>query len=174
MHPRHQRQNVEHQTPHPLLSILHRAIRLGRTSNSSCKELSRPHITGILPLTRSNNILSLTSIPQPDTPPVQPLDTLSARTYLSSALSQFLGVTGTAIPIDILKVEPKGTKSNGVTKYDSVWVRVPRDDGAAVVAAISSWIGGSGSGAGAAWRVCAKGNYLGALVSGSGSDLFVP
>ncbi|KAJ5461309.1 uncharacterized protein N7458_002861 [Penicillium daleae] len=118
--------------------------------------------------------LKLQLIPQPDTPPLQPLDALSARTYLSSALSQFLGVTGTAIPIDILKVEPKGTKSNGLTKYGAVWVRVPRDDGAAVVAAISSWIGGSGSGSGAAWRVCAKGNYLGALVSGSGSDLFVP
>jgi ribonuclease P/MRP protein subunit POP8 len=61
-----------------------------------------------------------------------------------------------------------------MNKYDCVWVRVPRDDGAAVVAAISSWIGGTGSDNGAAWRVCAKGNYLGALVSGSGSDLFVP
>ena len=104
------------------------------------------------------------------------LDALSARTYLSCALSQFLGLTGTAIPIDILKIEPRGTKTNGngVNKYDSAWVRVPRDDGAAVVAAISSWIGGSGSGSGAAWRVCAKGNYLGALVAGSGGDLFVP
>ncbi|KAJ5381272.1 uncharacterized protein N7496_003700 [Penicillium cataractarum] len=118
--------------------------------------------------------LKLQLIPQPDTPSLQPLDPLSARTYLSSALSQFLGLTGTAIPIDILKIENKGSSANGTTKYDAVWVRVPRDDGAAVVAAISSWIGGSGSGSGAAWRVCAKGNYLGALVSGSGRDLFVP
>ncbi|KAJ5906516.1 uncharacterized protein N7473_003432 [Penicillium subrubescens] len=121
--------------------------------------------------------LKLQLIPQPDSPLLQPLDPLSARTYLSSALSQFLGVTGTAIPIDILKIENKGStssKPNGVNKYDCVWVRVPRDDGAAVVAAISSWIGGSGSDNGAAWRVCAKGNFLGALVSGSGSDLFDP
>lgn len=171
MHLRRQRRNAKRQTLLPPLLTSHRAIRLGPTSNSSCKEL--PFYT-IYHSTRSNNLPSPTSIPQPDTPPLQPLDALSARTYLSSALSQFLGVTGTAIPIDILKVEPKGTKSNGLTKYGSVWVRVPRDDGAAVVAAISSWIGGSGSGSGAAWRVCAKGNYLGALVSGSGSDLFVP
>lgn len=61
-----------------------------------------------------------------------------------------------------------------MSKYDSVWVRVPREDGAAVVAALSSWIGGGTSGANVAWRVCAKGNYLGALVHGSGRDLFVP
>ncbi|OOQ89828.1 hypothetical protein PEBR_06730 [Penicillium brasilianum] len=118
--------------------------------------------------------LKLQLIPQPDNPSLQPLDALTARTYLSSALSQFLGLTGTAIPIDILKIENKGSNAHGVTKYDCVWVRVPRDDGAAVVAAISSWIGGTGGGSGAAWRICAKGNYLGALVSGSGSDLFVP
>ncbi|KAI2794071.1 hypothetical protein POX_a00661 [Penicillium oxalicum] len=120
--------------------------------------------------------LKLQLIPQPDAPALQPLDELSARTYISSALSQFLGLTGTAIPIDILKIEPKGdTTSSGTShKYDSAWIRVPRDDGAAVVAAISSWIGGSGSASGAALRICAKGNYLGALVAGSGQDLFVP
>ncbi|CAI7581911.1 unnamed protein product [Penicillium manginii] len=129
--------------------------------------------------------LKLQLIPQPDVSSTQPLDALSARTYLSSALSQFLGITGTAIPIDILKVENKATTtsadqsiSSNTTgnKYDCAWVRVPREDSAAVVAALSSWIGGGGSGSGAnvAWRVCAKGNYLGALVSGSGADLFVP
>ncbi|KAJ5378741.1 hypothetical protein N7509_011860 [Penicillium cosmopolitanum] len=128
--------------------------------------------------------LMLQLIPQPDSSSPQPLDALSARTYLSSALSQFLGVAGTAIPVDILKVENKATtsKTDQTTshstignKYDCAWVRVPREDSAAVVAALSSWIGGgSGNGANVAWRVCAKGNYLGALVSGSGADLFVP
>jgi len=61
-----------------------------------------------------------------------------------------------------------------MSKYDCAWVRVPREDAAAVVSALSSWIGGSGSGTNVAWRICAKGNYLGALVAGSGSDLFVP
>lgn len=113
-------------------------------------------------------------MPQPGSTFSQPLDALSARTYLSSALSQFLGLTGTAIPIDILKIEPGSSSAAGLSKYDCVWVRIPREDAAAVVAALSSWIGGGASGANVAWRVCAKGNYLGALVHGSGKDLFVP
>lgn len=128
--------------------------------------------------------LKLQLIPQPNSSSPQPLDALSARTYLSSALSQLLGLAGTAIPIDILKIENKDTAnaeqnqsySNISNNYDCAWVRVPREDSAAVVAALSSWIGGSGTGSGSsvAWRVCAKGNFLGALVSGSGGDLFVP
>ncbi|KAJ5191702.1 uncharacterized protein N7498_010687 [Penicillium cinerascens] len=126
--------------------------------------------------------LKLRLIPQPDSTIPQPLDALSARTYLSAALSQFLGVTGTAIPIDILKTEHGSVSAAkletpvaaGMSKYDCAWVRVPREDAAAVVSALSSWIGGSGSGTNVAWRICAKGNYLGALVAGSGSDLFVP
>ncbi|OQE40075.1 hypothetical protein PENCOP_c006G06757 [Penicillium coprophilum] len=116
--------------------------------------------------------LKLKLIPQPGSAP-QPLDPLSARTYLSSALSQFLGLTGTAIPIDILKIE---NASPSTTKYDIVWIRVPREDASAVVSAVSSWIGGNNSAGSAdvAWRVCAKGNFLGALVAGSGADLFVP
>ncbi|KAK4923581.1 hypothetical protein LTR66_016514 [Elasticomyces elasticus] len=111
-------------------------------------------------------------IPQPGNP-IQPLDTLSARSYLSSALSQFLGLTGTAIPIDILKIE----NSSPTEKYDLAWIRVPREDAAAVVGAVSSWIGGgnkSVESADVAWRICAKGNFLGALVAGSGADLFIP
>ncbi|OJJ68674.1 hypothetical protein ASPBRDRAFT_133052 [Aspergillus brasiliensis CBS 101740] len=125
-----------------------------------------------------------------------PLDPLTARTYLSAALSQFLGLTGTSIPIDILKISPssstsqKGKSTGGLGSSGStVWTRVPRDDAAAVVAALSSWIGGNtgsnisggGSGSGGdaegnsvAWRVCAKGNYLGALVHGDGGEVFVP
>lgn len=127
-----------------------------------------------------------TRIPQPGTSP-QPLDALSARTYLSAALSQFLGLTGTAIPIDILKIENElpdmnaqstsMAQSDNPKKCDTVWVRVPRGDAAAVVAALSSWVGGSSGGSSAvsvAWRICAKGNFLGALVAGSGRDLFVP
>ncbi|KAJ5775243.1 uncharacterized protein N7511_000254 [Penicillium nucicola] len=131
--------------------------------------------------------LKLQLVPQPGNTP-QPLDPLSARTYLSSALSQFLGLTGTAIPIDILKLEhglistPKSdatstTQSAKTPRHDSVWIRVPREDAAAVVAAVSSWIGGGNNttgSAGVAWRVSAKGNFLGALTAGSGADLFVP
>ncbi|KAL2219877.1 hypothetical protein M432DRAFT_284907 [Thermoascus aurantiacus ATCC 26904] len=102
------------------------------------------------------------------------IDAITARTYLNSALSQFLGLTGTAISIDILKIEMIGSSQ-------FLWIRVPCEDAPAVVSALSSWIGGSkSSGSSAAnagnvaCRVCAKGNFLGALVSGSGSDLFAP
>ncbi|KXG49778.1 uncharacterized protein PGRI_057460 [Penicillium griseofulvum] len=114
--------------------------------------------------------LKLKLVLQPGSVP-QPLDPLSARTYLSSALSQFLGLTGTAIPIDILKIE----NASPSTKHNIVWIRVPREDASAVVSAVSSWIGGGTAGsADVAWRVCAKGNFLGALIAGSGADLFVP
>ena len=98
----------------------------------------------------------------------EPLDPLTARTYLTSALSQFLGLTGTSISIDILKISSENA-------IDTVWIRIPRPDGAAVVAALSSWIGGGSSGSGSvAWRVCGKGNFLNALIAGDGADLFVP
>ncbi|RHZ62346.1 hypothetical protein CDV55_105313 [Aspergillus turcosus] len=121
--------------------------------------------------------LKLQLITQPPTSTTQPpLDPLTAKTHLTAALSQFLGLTGTAIPLDILKIAPEN-------KAQTVWIRVPRSDAAAVVAALSSWIGGGGGSKSAtatatagsvAWRVCAKGNYLGAVIHGSGGDLFVP
>ncbi|RAL10019.1 uncharacterized protein BO97DRAFT_145407 [Aspergillus homomorphus CBS 101889] len=108
----------------------------------------------------------------------QPLDPLTARTYLSAALNQFLGLSGTAISIDILKIEAPSGSANAKT----IWIRVPEPDASAVVAALSSWVGGSSSSGGGeatgngnvAWRVCAKGNFLGAILNGSGADLFVP
>ncbi|KAJ5562841.1 hypothetical protein N7535_002714 [Penicillium sp. DV-2018c] len=117
--------------------------------------------------------IKLMLVYQPGTSPT-PLDELSARTYLTSALSQFLGLTGTAIPIDILNIEEGWPY---VTPYDLVWIRVPREDASAVVGAVGSWIGGATNSVNSGevtWRVCAKGNFLGALVGGAGSGLFVP
>lgn len=125
------------------------------------------------------------------------VDALTARSYLISALSQFLGLMGTSIGVDILKIEnpssplPEQKERERRGDVPNVWIRVPRDDGAAVLAALSSWVGSlsspsSGSvGAGAgdsedgeggsvAWRVCAKGNYLSAIVHGSGDVFFNP
>jgi ribonuclease P/MRP protein subunit POP8 len=104
------------------------------------------------------------------------LDALTARTQLTAALSQFLGLAGTAISVDILKIESTPVKKRGA-EYDGrggvyLWIRVPREDASAVVAAVSSWIGGESSGPEVAWRVCSKGNYLGGIVFGSGGDLF--
>lgn len=88
------------------------------------------------------------------------VDILTARAYLTSALSQFLGLTGTAVPIDFLKIEGRDT-----------WIRVPREDSAAVVGALSHWVGKDVA---VSWRVKAKGEWLGAVVSGDGSHLFEP
>ncbi|OJJ87143.1 uncharacterized protein ASPGLDRAFT_43635 [Aspergillus glaucus CBS 516.65] len=121
--------------------------------------------------------LKLQLISQPQTKNDTLLDPLTARTYLTAALGQFLGLIGTSISIDILKIASSSTSTASSTSTSTpkniVWVRVPRPDAAAVVAALSSWIGGT-SGNGVAWRVCAKGNFLGALVAGDGRDLFVP
>lgn len=150
---------------------------------------------------------------------------------------------GTSISIDILKIENpsisastplhhhnhnhnhnKDQQSQTTTKVSStarqvsvpptVWIRVPRDDGSAVLAALSSWVGAisshsssssssyssgvpaaataaagtvvdggpeesesaneDGGVIGVAWRICAKGNYLSAIMHGSGADVFVP
>lgn len=119
----------------------------------------------------TNNSRIHQQTPFPQTNPT-PLDAVTARTYLTSALSQFLGLTGSSIPIDILKIASEQPHTQ-----EEIWIRVPRDDASAVVAALSSWVGGksgaSGSGGGSvAWRVCAKGNFLGAVGAGSGGGLF--
>lgn len=120
-----------------------------------------------------------------------PLDSITARTYLTSALTQFLGLMGSSIGIDILKISDGGSdhvssdqalaagnKNQNKTDHPLLWIRVPRDDAPAVVAALSSWVGGNGSGESAtgngnvSWRICAKGNFLAAIVNGSGEDLF--
>lgn len=79
------------------------------------------------------------------------LDDLTLRQYLTSALRQFLGLTGMGMPIDILKVSGR-----------ECWVRVPRQDLGAFAAALTAWTGSGGSASG--FRVCAAGPWLGALV----------
>ncbi|KAL2865639.1 uncharacterized protein BJX67DRAFT_382607 [Aspergillus lucknowensis] len=120
--------------------------------------------------------LKLQLIHQPNTSPAvrsAALDSLTARTHLTSALYQFLGLFGASIPIDILKITPETPQLQPTDKI--IWIRVPRQDAQAVVTAVSSWIGGADqpdSEGSVAWRVCAKGNFLGALVHGNGEDLF--
>lgn len=96
--------------------------------------------------------LSLVSV----VPRQDPIDYLTARNHLTSALEQFLGLTGAAIPIDFLKVEDQ-----------DIWIRVPREDGKAVQEAASSWVSDV-----VGWRVKGKSECLGALVAGNGRDLF--
>lgn len=87
-----------------------------------------------------------------------PLDPLTAHIHLTSALSSFLGLHGSAIQFDILKLE--GQK---------IWIRVASEDRAAVVAAAGGWMSGSGEG----WRVVGW-SYWNAGVVGArgGRELF--
>lgn len=87
--------------------------------------------------------------------PVQ-LDALQVRSYCSAALRQFLGETGAAIAIDIIKVRDA-----------ECWVRVPRQDLAAFSAAITAFSGFSQGGKTSALQLRACGNWLGALLGKS-------
>lgn len=78
------------------------------------------------------------------------LDDLQIRSFLTSALKQFLGTTGSGMQIDILKVQGKES-----------WVRVPRQDLGAFAAALTAW---SGSGTSTGFVIRAAGDWLGALV----------
>ncbi len=78
------------------------------------------------------------------------LDDLALRAHLTFALQSYLGLSGTAIPIDILKVDGQ-----------SGWIRVPRDDEIAVVAAVSQWVGVKGI----SLRIENRGTWLGGVVA---------
>ncbi|KAI3323221.1 hypothetical protein HD806DRAFT_535706 [Xylariaceae sp. AK1471] len=81
------------------------------------------------------------------------LDALQIRSFCSAALKQFLGATGMAIPLDILKVEGQ-----------SCWLRLPRDDLGAFAAAITAWQGTAQDGVHSMFRIRGCSDWLGALV----------
>ncbi|KAK5393708.1 hypothetical protein LTR07_001159 [Exophiala xenobiotica] len=81
---------------------------------------------------------------------------ITARSYLTAALQQYLGLTGTAIEIDILKVEGA-----------HIWIRVPRDDEFAVTAALSQWC--SSAEGSVSLRVEARGSWLGGVAASGGA-----
>lgn len=86
------------------------------------------------------------------------LDMIMVRTYLTSALQQYLGLSGTAVPIDIVKIEGR-----------DAWIRLPREDGSSVQGALSQWVGKDGN---VSWRVNAHGGFASILRHGDGRDLF--
>ena len=93
-----------------------------------------------------------------DLRPVQ-LDALQVRAYCSAALRQFLGDTGMAIAVDILKVEGA-----------ECWLRVPHDDLAAFAAAITAFPGSSQSGQLSVLRLRGCGDWLGSLFGEAGKQ----
>ena len=101
-------------------------------------------------------LISLSSLTIKPVSATQPIDLLTFRAHLTSALTQFLGTTGAAIPLDIIKAEGR-----------DVWLRVPFEDGMAVTEALSGWVGSD-----VAWRIRESGCWLGGMVGASGRDLF--
>ncbi|KAL6708291.1 hypothetical protein ACN47E_003215 [Coniothyrium glycines] len=100
---------------------------------------------------------------------------LLASSLLTAALLSYLGATGAAVPIDVLK-----------TRGRDVWIRVPREDARAVRAGLSNWTGGceagdvpgvaavrgSGGRVQVAWRVVGESAVLLGVVGGDGMALF--
>ena len=72
-----------------------------------------------------------------------------------AALTQFLGLSGSAISVDILKVEGR-----------EAWIRLPREDLSPVVAAVGGWVGESDDNriGRVGWKVKSSGNWLSTLV----------
>lgn len=104
--------------------------------------------------------LSLNSPAKPSSGSVPAtVNDVKARSYLQYALSQFLGLHGSAIPIDILNLSGA-----------DVWVRVPREDASAVVAAVGGWVGKEGEG----WIVRDWGCWGPGGGRDGGMDLFGP
>lgn len=90
----------------------------------------------------------------PSTTQDNSLDELQLKSYCASACRQFLGLTGAAIPIDILKVE-------GVEG----WIRLPRQDLGSFSAALTAWKGTTDEkGEGVILRVMQCSDWLGMMV----------
>jgi len=94
-----------------------------------------------------------------DSPIQSNLDDLTVRSYLTFALTRFLGLAGSSISIDILKVEAR-----------ECWIRVPREDLSPVMAAVGGWVGGNEADGQVAWTIKASGNWLSTLVGNNGVD----
>lgn len=87
------------------------------------------------------------------------LDDLMVKSYFTAALKQFLGLTGQAIPIDILKAQDS-----------TCWVRLPREDLSSFAAAITAYRGSSDGDTQYILRMKGSSNWLGLLVSQVGQQ----
>lgn len=87
------------------------------------------------------------------------LDNLQVKSYCTIALRQFLGLTGAAIPLDILK-----------TNGSECWLRVPRQDLGSFAAAITAWKGTSDGGVQYVLRMKQCSDWLGVMVGSDGQD----
>ncbi|KAI1809945.1 hypothetical protein GGS20DRAFT_236877 [Poronia punctata] len=81
------------------------------------------------------------------------LDAIQVRSFCTVALKQFLGVTGIATPLDILKVEGH-----------NCWLRIPQGNLSSFSAAITTWHGTTQDGLHSNLRIRGCSAWLGALV----------
>lgn len=89
---------------------------------------------------------------------VPALDAVTVQLYLSSALTQFLGLHGAAIAFDILRIADQ-----------DVWIRLAAEDRGALVAAAGGWVSSNGDG----WRIKGWSSWdAGVTNEGGGQDLF--
>ena len=102
------------------------------------------------------SLVSPSTLLKTSTTSTPPIDLITVRTHLTSAFTQFLGLTGSAILVDILKVEGQ-----------DAWIRVPFEDRHAVIEALSGWTGSD-----VTWRVQESGSWLGGMIGSNGQDLF--
>lgn len=109
------------------------------------------------------------------------LDEMTLRLHLLGAASAYLGDTGAAIPVDILKLfEPFTDKQGGESQQSQkptpqqAYLRVPFEDGPLFCAAITSWAGNPRADV-AGYRILESSCWLGSLnLTGDGGtdDLF--
>ena len=127
------------------------------TKKKRKKRAPKPHVLSQLTLRdppwsyiRLQHLTSSTQTPS--------LDAVTAHLHLTAALSQFLGLHGTAIPFDILKFEGQ-----------DVWIRLPHEDSSALIAAVGGWVSANGEG----WQVKGSSSWdANALGKDGGQDLF--
>ena len=147
--------------PKPQTTLSSFTIRNPPWSYITLQLLTQANLSTIATVSTINsNSINATSTPSKPNPhqrtqgPI--LDELTIHLNLQAALRQFLGLHGTAISFDILKIEGQ-----------NIWIRVPREDASAVVAAVGGWIGKGGEG----WRVINWGAW-GPREVGDGRGLF--
>ncbi|KAG5980310.1 hypothetical protein E4U43_006755 [Claviceps pusilla] len=88
------------------------------------------------------------------------LDNLMVKSYMNAALKQFLGLTGLAIPVDILKAQDT-----------TCWVRLPREDMASFAAAMTAYSGSREGDRQYLLRMKGWSNWLGLLIGKAAQEV---
>lgn len=98
-----------------------------------------------------------------DGPNTPHLDEIQVKSYCNAALRQFLGLTGMAILVDILKVTDT-----------ECWLRIPREDVSSFLAAMTAFKGVQDKETQYLLRVKQHSNWLGTMVGTDNiDDLFL-